>query len=142
MRAFAARIIPSDDGTPGAEEAGAVHFVDRAIGRPPFAASAGVIRVGLESLDARASSLGRQADFAALPVVQQIALMREIEREPFFVMARLLVVLGTFADPQYGGNLGGVGWTMLGIDHRPSYAVPFGWYDAQEASAASGEMAR
>ena len=29
-----------------------------------------------------------------------------------------------------GGNKGGAGWMMIGIDHRPSYSAPFGWYDA------------
>ena len=141
MRAFAAQIIPSDDGSPGAEEAGAVHFVDRALGRPPFDGSATIIRAGLDGLDTRARSVESRADFAALPAAQQIAIMRDVEREPYFATARLLVVLGTFADPKYGGNLGGVGWTMLGLDHRPTYTAPFGWYDAQEA-AASAEAVR
>ena len=141
MRAFAAQIIPSHDGVPGADEAGAIYFIDRALARPPFAERASVIRSGLRDLDARARALERGADFVALPTVAQVAIMREIEREPFFALARLLVVLGTFADPQYGGNIGGVGWTMLGIDHRPTYSAPFGWYDARD-TAASAETAR
>ena len=141
MRAFAAQIIPSDDASPGADEAGAVHFIDSALGRPPFDTSATIIRAGLDGLDARARSVDRRADFAALPVAQQIAIMRDVEREPYFATARLLVVLGTFADPKYGGNLDGVGWKMLGLDHHPTYTAPFGWYDAQEA-AASVEAAR
>src|SRR5690349_2710552 len=36
MQAFAAQIIPSDDGTPGAEELGAAYFIDRALGTPYF----------------------------------------------------------------------------------------------------------
>jgi gluconate 2-dehydrogenase gamma chain len=139
MRAFAGQIIPSGDGAPGADEAGAVHFVDRALGRPPFAESAPIIQSGLDDLDARARAVDGRADFAALPDAQQIAVMRKIEHEPFFTTARLLVILGTFADPKYGGNVDGVGWTMLGIDHRPSYTAPFGWYDAQGiADSATG----
>ncbi|MGH7483083.1 MAG: gluconate 2-dehydrogenase subunit 3 family protein, partial [Longimicrobiales bacterium] len=34
FRAFAARVIPSDDEAPGATEAGAVYFADRAIAGP------------------------------------------------------------------------------------------------------------
>ena len=131
MRAFAAQIIPSDDGAPGAEEAGAVHFVDRALGIPLFAPSAPLIRAGLVDLDARARAFGSRASFASAPAAEQIAIMRQIEQSPFFTAARTLVVIGTFADPLYGGNTRGVGWTMLGIDHRPTYAAPFGWYDAQ-----------
>jgi len=130
MRAFAAQIIPSDDGSPGAEEAGAVHFVDRALGMPAFANSIAVIRTGLADLDVRAGHIDASKVFAALPGEQQIAIMRAIEHEPFFTAARALVVIGTFADPSYGGNKGGAGWMMIGIDHRPSYSAPFGWYDA------------
>jgi len=130
MRAFAAQIIPSDDGSPGAEEAGAVHFVDRALGMPAFANSVAVIRTGLADLDVRASHIDASKVFAALSGKQQIAIMRAIEHEPFFTAARALVVIGTFADPSYGGNKGGAGWMMIGIDHRPSYSAPFGWYDA------------
>jgi gluconate 2-dehydrogenase gamma chain len=129
MRAFAARIIPSDDGTPGAEEAGAVYFVDRALGMPFFASSVRVVRAGLASLDERARAVDWRRRFASLSVEQQIAIIRQIEHEPFFAAARSLVVIGTFADPAYGGNKGGAGWKLVGIDHRPSYSAPYGWYD-------------
>jgi gluconate 2-dehydrogenase gamma chain len=99
------------------------------------------VLAGLEDLDARARTIDGRADFAALSGVQQIGIMRAIEHEPFFALARVLVVLGMFADPMYGGNKGGVGWAMLGFDHRPTHVAPFGWYDAQER-AESGKGAR
>jgi hypothetical protein len=129
MRAFAARIIPSDDSMPGADEAGAVHFVDRAFRMPFFAGSVALIRAGLAHLDARARSSGA-ADFAALPPPYQVTIMRTVEREPFFAAARTLVVIGTLADPSYGGNKHGAGWTIVGIEHHPTYSAPYGWYDA------------
>ena len=129
MRAFAARIIPSDDRMPGADEAGAVYFVDRAFTLPIFAESVAGIRAGLADLDARARAAGA-ADFAALPSRHQVDIMREVEREGFFAAARTLVVIGTFADPSHGGNKHGAGWTLLGLEHRPSYSAPYGWYDA------------
>ena len=129
MRAFAARIIPSDDRMPGADEAGAVYFVDRAFAMPVFAESVTGLRAGLADLDARARAAGA-ADFAALPSRHQVNIMREVEREPFFEAARTLVVIGTFADPSHGGNKHGAGWTLLGLEHRPSYSAPYGWYDA------------
>lgn len=131
MRAFAAQIIPSDDDAPGAEEAAAVHFVDRALGLPYFAESVPIIRAGLADLDARARAAGARVGFASLPDATQLAVMRQIERDPFFTAARTLVVIGTFADESYGGNRDGVGWTLIGLEHRPSYTAPFGWYDAQ-----------
>jgi gluconate 2-dehydrogenase gamma chain len=131
MRAFAAQIIPSDSESPGAEEAGAVYFIDRALTLPFFVESVPVIRGGLADLDGRARLIEGKASFASLGGAQQIAIMRQIEQTPFFSTARTLVVIGTFADPSHGGNRNRVGWTMIGIDHRPSYAPPFGWYDAQ-----------
>ncbi len=58
----------------------------------------------------------------------RVALGRAADRDhasrssttPFFTAARALVVIGTFADPSYGGNKGGAGWMMIGIDHRPT----------------------
>jgi gluconate 2-dehydrogenase gamma chain len=134
MRAFAAQINQSD-GTPGAEEAGAVYFVDRALATPYFAESLPVLRAGLADLDARARSLAGR-DFAALASGQQVELMRRIEKEPFFLAARTLVVIGTLADPSYGGNRGLAGWKMIGMDHQPTYSAPFGWYDARPAGRA------
>jgi gluconate 2-dehydrogenase gamma chain len=130
MRAFATQIIPSDDGTPGADEAGVVHFVDRAVGMPFFADAVPLLRTGLADLDAHAQKKGGRNGFASLTSKQQMALMRDIETTPFFATARTLVVIGTFADPSYGGNRGGAGWAMIGIKHEASYTAPFGWYDA------------
>ena len=140
MRAFAARIIPSDDRMPGADEAGAVYFIDRAFAVPAFAESVAGLRAGLADLDARARAAGA-ADFAALPSRHQVNIMREVEREPFFVAARMLVVIGTFADPSHGGNQHGAGWTLLGLEHRPSYSAPYGWYDAHAAVESSKRAA-
>lgn len=137
MRAFAAQIIPSDDGTPGAEEAGVVYFVDRAFGMPFFADSVPVVRAGLADLDVRAKSSGGRDGFVSLTRAQQVALMRQVETTPFFATARTLVVIGTMADPSYGGNRGGAGWSIVGIEHRPSFTAPFGWYDAQAMADAA-----
>ena len=131
MRAFAAQIIPSDQSLPGADEAGAVHFIDRAFGKPFFADVVPVVRAGLADLDARARALGER-DFASLSAGRQVAIMRQVERTPFFLAARMLVVVGTFADSAYGGNSRGAGWKIVGFEHEPTYTSPFGWYDAHE----------
>src|SRR5512143_3063674 len=134
LRAFAAQILPSDDGTPGAEELGAVYVVDRAFDMPFFADSVPIMRRGLADLDARAGAANRRRDFASATSAQQIAIMRQVEATPFFATARTLVVIGALADPSYGGNRGHAGWSLLGIDHRSSYAAPYGWYDARLTS--------
>jgi gluconate 2-dehydrogenase gamma chain len=129
MRAFAAQIIPSDDDGPGAEEAGAVYFVDRALGMPFFADKVPIIRAGLADLDAWSEVIGIRGGFASVSGAQQVAIIGRIEHTPFFAAARALAVIGTFANPSYGGNKGGAGWKMIGIDHQSTYTAPFGWYD-------------
>lgn len=134
MRAFAALILPSDGDLPGAEEAGAVYFVDRALAGP-FAGMLPPIRAGLADLDRRARDDGA-VSFAALPEARQTAHVREIESGPFFFPARMLVVIGVFADPAHGGNREGAGWRILDVDHAGAYQPPFGYYDAEAGGAA------
>jgi gluconate 2-dehydrogenase gamma chain len=134
MEAFAGRIIPSDDGTPGANELGVVYFIDRALGTSYFAPNLVLLRAGLADLDARARGAGEHKGFASLGTREQIGIMRQIERTAFFAAARTLVVIGAFADPSHGGNKGGAGWMMIGMEHRPSFTAPFGWYDAHPDS--------
>jgi hypothetical protein len=127
LRAVAARILPAVDGAPGAEEAGAAHFVDRALGTGAFADDLALVRRALAALAAR--------DFAALPERQQDELLRRMERGPSFAALRTLVVIGTLADPSYGGNRDGAGWRLIGTEHRAHFDAPFGWYDAHAAPA-------
>jgi hypothetical protein len=134
MRAFAAQILPSEAGSPGAEEAGVVYFVDRAFGDPFFADMVPVVRAGLAGLDAHARGAGERRGFASLSHTGQVAIIRQIAAGPFFASARTLVLIGAFADASYGGNRGGAGLTMMAMEHRPSYSAPFGWYDAQLAA--------
>jgi hypothetical protein len=131
MREFAAAIIPSGDGTPGATEAGVVYFADRAFGMGFFSEAVPVVRAGLADLDVRAKRVGGRNGFASLSANQQSEIIREIEHTPFFAIARSLVVIGAFADPAHGGNRGGAGWKMLAIEHGTTYAAPFGWYDSE-----------
>lgn len=139
LRAFAAQILPSDNDTPGADEAGVVYFVDSAFGMPFFADSVAVIRSGLADLDSRAKTAVKRRDFASASGAEQIAIMRTIEATPFFVAARTLVITGMFADPSYGGNRDGAGWSLLALEHRPSFTAPFGWYDAHLVPNAPSE---
>lgn len=136
MREFAGRIIPSDDGTPGANEAGVVYFADRALGMRFFADAAPVIAAGLADLDMRGKRMGGRNGFPSLDASQQIEIIREIEHTPFFAIARSLVIIGAFGDPSYGGNRGGAGWKLLSIEHGTTYAAPFGWYDSGRPDAA------
>lgn len=127
MRALAARIIPSVDGLPGADEAGAAWFVDSVIAGP-FASEHDLLDAGLADLDVRARA-AHSLPFAELAPEQQDTLIREIEDTPFFSFARFATIVGTFSHPSYGGNRNHAGFRMLGVDHAPAYQPPFGWYD-------------
>ncbi|MGH7553825.1 MAG: gluconate 2-dehydrogenase subunit 3 family protein [Longimicrobiales bacterium] len=128
--AFAERILPTDD-TPGAREAGVVHFADRALssfGQPMLLS----IRAGLADLEARTKAKHRRAaEFASLTPRQQDGLIRTMEDAVFFENGRLLTVMGMFADPSYGGNQGSAGWRLIGFEERGAYRPPFGYYDAE-----------
>lgn len=131
--ALAARIVPTDD-TPGAREAGAVYFADRALGR--FLADLlPIVRAGLSDLSRRATAADSAAGaFADLSEARQDEVIGAIEREEpdFFFFARLLVGLGLVTLPEHGGNRGGVGWQLIGFEGAFAYQPPFGYYDQGE----------
>lgn len=134
MEAFAAQIIPSDPTSPGAKEAGAIWFIDRALGPGYFPEFREPIKAGVADLDARARRRRSGiTGFADLAASDQIRVMRQIEETQFFYTGRMLSVMGVLADPRHGGNRDRASSKILGIEHQPSYQPPFGWYDADEA---------
>lgn len=128
VEAVAAQIVPTDD-SPGAREAGVVYFIDRALATF-YAQLAGDYRAQLATFQAayRKRHPGAQS-FASLTSDQQIDYLRGIDETPFFQTTRLLTLLGMFALPEYGGNRGGVGWTLIGFEDRHVFRPPFGFYD-------------
>lgn len=128
VEAMTARILPAVDGRPGAREAGAIHFIDRALAT--FNAAQKPLYVeGVADLMSRAAKKG-SASFAALTPAQQDELLREIEQTPFFQTVRFDTLIGTFALPTWGGNRDFAGWRLLGVEHQPFFQAPFGYYDA------------
>lgn len=132
LEAMAARILPAADGRPGAREAGAVFFIDRALAT--FNASSHLMyTTGVSDLDQRARrAWPDQAGFVALTAARQDALLRVIQPFPFFQAVRFDTIVGTFGLPAWGGNRAFAGWHLIGLDHQPAFAPPFGDYDADE----------
>ena len=128
IEAIAAGIVP-DGATPGAREAGVIHFIDRALSTY-FSRLAPDFRAQLAAFqnDCRERNTDYPT-FAALPPGRQIALLRTVEQTPFFERMRLLTLLGMFSSPSYGGNVDGAGWKLLGFEDRHVFEPPFGWYD-------------
>lgn len=136
VESVAAQIIPTDD-TPGAREAGAVYFIDRALttfdrDRQP------VYTRGLEDLQAKVRELFPSATkFNDLSADQQIQVLKAIEKTAFFSQIRTHTITGFLANPEYGGNRDEIGWKLIGFEGKFHYQAPFGYYDA-EAKAGKG----
>jgi len=113
LEAFCARLIPSDANGPGAREARAAHYIDRALGGALMAARE-IYRTGLMALDDHART-SKGAAFSALDASSQDAILSDLERSDpgFFNLVRQHTLQGTFCDPYYGGNAGFVGWDLI-----------------------------
>lgn len=125
--AFAAQIVPSVEGL-GAKEAGAVHFIDRALG-DELSDLLPLIRGGVADLQLKAQTRFETA-FSDLEAESQVALMKQIETTEFFEELRFLTLAGMLTHPSYGGNRDRIGWKLIGFDDRHFWQPPFGYYDA------------
>ena len=122
LEAVVARLIPTDEGGPGATEAKAAYYIDRALGGA-LASSRETYAAGLAATDGYARATGGAA-FARLAPADQDRILGEMEEgvatgfEPdsrsFFNLVRTHTIQGTFCDPHYGGNADFVGWDLIG----------------------------
>ena len=122
LQAITARLIPSDANGPGALEAQAARYIDRALGGA-LASSHDAYRSGLAAVDAYARTT-KGAAFARLSAADQDAVLRAMEANvasgfvpdasTFFNLVRAHTIQGTFCDPYYGGNADFVGWDLIG----------------------------
>jgi gluconate 2-dehydrogenase gamma chain len=114
LDAALARLIPGDDGEPGAREAQVISYVQRAL-EGVHSGHLAAYRRGLRDLDELA--LARfGAAFAALADERQDAVLGEAERahHGFFELMRSHAIEGMFGDPRWGGNAERAGWRLLG----------------------------
>jgi gluconate 2-dehydrogenase gamma chain len=122
LQAVVARLIPADENGPGAAEAGAAHYIDRALSGP-LRGSHDAYAAGLTALDAYALS-SKGATFVKLSADQQDAILMDLEKNvasgffpdaaTFFNLVRAHTIQGMFCDPYYGGNANFVGWDLIG----------------------------
>jgi len=112
LHAVCARLIPTDENGPGATEAHAAEYIERALGGA-LAAARSDYKLGLTEID-RAAQQTFGAVFAKLAPPQQDAVLRELQETPFFNLVRGHTLQGTFCDPIYGGNANFVGWDLIG----------------------------
>jgi gluconate 2-dehydrogenase gamma chain len=121
LGAIAARLIPTDATGPGAAEARAAHYIDRALGGA-LAGFLDAYRAGLAGVDTYARAT-KGAPFAQLAAADQDAALADVERNAatgfdgaaaFFNLVLSHTVQGTFCDPFYGGNRSFAGWDLIG----------------------------
>ena len=122
LEAICARIIPTDANGPGAREARAAHYIDRALGGA-LKESREAYRAGFAALDRYCRS-SRGAGFTTLSERDQDSVLIDVEAgsatgftgssTAFFNMVRTHTLQGTFGDPYYGGNANFVGWDLIG----------------------------
>ena len=122
LEAICARIIPTDASGPGAREARAAHFIDRALGGA-LASSKPAYTAGFAAFDRYCrSSRGkpflelseRDMDSVLIDVETGAATGFQGSSAAFFGMLRTHTLQGTFGDPFYGGNANFVGWDLIG----------------------------
>jgi gluconate 2-dehydrogenase gamma chain len=135
--AMTSRILPPVDGRPGAHEAGALYFIDRALATFNAGQKKQYLD-GIADLKRRAARKWKSASFAALTADQQDAVLRTIEKTPFFQAVRFDTICGTLALPAWGGNRDHAGWRLIGLTHQPAFQPPFGYYDAATADVKRG----
>jgi gluconate 2-dehydrogenase gamma chain len=122
MDSIVARLIPTDENGPGATEAHAVRYIDRALGGA-LASSRQAYTAGLAALERYAQS-SRGAAFSKLSPTDQDSVLIDVETGAatgftgssavFFAMVLNHTHQGTFADPYYGGNANFIGWDLVG----------------------------
>jgi hypothetical protein len=126
--AIAAQILPSG-ATPGAREAHAVYFIDRALATF-FAERAPAFRSGLTQFQlAFRAAHPTIPSFAAASAGEQTAFLGTVDTTPFFTSVRQLTVVNTLGASKYGSNFGGAGWKMMGFEDQHVFTAPFGYYD-------------
>ena len=131
LEAIVARLIPSDSNGPGAKEARAAHYIDRALGGA-LASSRQAYAGGLAALDQYARS-ARGKPFHELPDTDQDAVLTDVEAgtatgfvgsAAFFALVRNHTIQGTLCDPFYGGNANFVGWDLIGYPGVRTIVTP------------------
>jgi gluconate 2-dehydrogenase gamma chain len=112
LRSIIARIVPADENGPGALEARADRFIDRALAGT-LKSQREVYRAGLAAIDAEARS-AKGASFAKLGAIDQDSILTAMQTTPFFTLVRNHTIQATFCDPFYGGNHNFAGWNLIG----------------------------
>ncbi len=121
--ALTTEFLPSEEGSPGATEAGVTTYIDRSLAgfmrdlqsvyRRGFAALAGLTseRFGTTFVE----TTSEQRAQLMLEIAELSMNQPEIFLGQFFRIVREHTIQGFFGDPAYGGNRDTVGWKLVGF---------------------------
>ena len=112
LRAIIARLIPADENGPGALEARADRFIDRALAAA-LKNQREAYSTGLAAIEKEAQSK-KSTSFSKLSPADQDAILTGMQGTSFFILVRTHTIQGTFSDPFYGGNENFIGWNLIG----------------------------
>lgn len=128
VAAAAARIFPSDESGPGANEAGVMIYIDRQLAGPyghdRHRYTQGPFEDGPPELGYQGKANPREiyrealkglAGFDGWPAPDQDKALKQIESSHFFALLRQHTIEGMFCDPIHGGNVDMVGWQLIGF---------------------------
>jgi len=132
LEAIVERLVPSDEHGPGAREARAAHYIDRALGGA-LASSRQAYAQGLTALE-RYATASRGKSFLQLSHTDQDSVLIDLETgaatgftgssAQFFTLVLNHTRQGMFGDPYYGGNANFVGWDLLGYPGIRTMVTP------------------
>lgn len=134
LEAMVDRLIPSDSLGPGAKDARAAHYIDRALGGA-LASSRQAYAAGLSALD-RYARASRGQGFLELSASDKDSVLIDVEAgavtpgifagssAQFFGLVLNHTRQGTFGDPYYGGNANFVGWDLIGYPGVRTMVTP------------------
>jgi len=132
LEAIVERLVPSDEHGPGAREARAAHYIDRALGGA-LASSRQAYAQGLTALE-RCATASRGKSFLQLSHTDQDSVLIDLETgaatgftgssAQFFTLVLNHTRQGMFGDPYYGGNANFVGWDLLGYPGIRTMVTP------------------
>ncbi len=128
VEAATSRLVPSDDGLPGAREANVVGYIDRQLAEPHFAVFKREFEAGVSALElVAAAKFG--ARFLEVEPAQQDEVLTAIQAgegstgdfsaEHFFQVLLTLTLEGLLCDPVHGGNRNEAGWKLIGYVPGP-----------------------
>jgi gluconate 2-dehydrogenase gamma chain len=150
VQAASERIFPTDDSGPGATEAGVIIYIDRQLAGPygkdkyrytkgPWIQS--IPEHGYQGKETpqeiyRAGIKLLGGDFADVSSEQQDTRLESMHETYFFQLLHGHTVEGVFCDPLHGGNIGMVGWRLIGFPGPVmSYRYQIDKYDGKTYSA-------